>query len=162
MQQQFVNIKREPVDLIQHCIEQRVAHPHLTVHLGCDSVVVGGQIYYVTVVAFRYGRNGAHFIFNKTKVPSYRKSDGKPDIFTRLMHETKSTIDLVQFLTERNIFIKEMLVLEFDFNNMRETKSREHVAIASGWASGFGYENVYLKSDQQVACKAANQICQSC
>lgn len=157
----FVKVNREKVDLIEYCIKQRMNYPDLKVHVGCDSIVVGGNSWFVTVIAFRYGKNGAHFIFNKTRMSPFRMDNGKPDIFRRLLQETKFTMDLAEFLTSNSIFNKTELILEFDFNNMKETRSREHVAIAQGWASGFGYTS-YLKSDMQIACKAANQICQSC
>lgn len=159
---QFVKVNREKVDLMQHCIEQRARHPNLTTHIGCDSVVIGGKIWYVVVVAFRYGKNGAHFIFSKINVPTYRKYDNKPDIFTRLFQEAVYTLEIADFLVDNNIFMKDNLVLEFDYNNMHQTKSTPLVGAAAGMAKGKEYNNIFLKSDMQIACKAANQICQGC
>lgn len=159
--QQFVTIDRVKIDLIEHCFQQRVKHPNLTVHIGCDSVVVGGKIWYVTVVAFRYDKNGAHFIFTKVCVPSYRKHDNKPDIFTRLFQEAVYSLEVADFLVENNIFIKENLVLEFDYNDMKTTKSTPLIGAAAGMATAKGY-NFLLKFDDQIACKAADKICDKC
>mgnify|MGYP006315687415 FL=1 len=57
--------------------------------------------------------------------------------------------------------MKEDIVLEFDYNDMKITKSTPLVGAAAGMATSQGY-NILLKSDLQMACKAANQICQSC
>ena len=158
---QFVTLDRTKVDLIQHCFEQRSQHRNLTIHIGCDSIVRGGTVWYVTAVVFRYGAHGAHFIFSKVNVPSYRKYDNKPDIFTRLFQEAVYTLEIANFLIDNNIFMKEDIVLEFDYNDMKITKSTPLVGAAAGMATSQGY-NILLKSDLQMACKAANQICQSC
>ena len=167
----FFSYKREPIDLFQHCLEQKVRHGNkLTVHIGTDSVSTHGFVHYFTVVAFRYEKNGVHFIFSKEKVQSYRTESGKPDLFTRLLRECQLTMDVAIDLTDKNILSKEQIILEFDYNNLIETVSNKLVSAARGWAVGYGFEYLMKYKDNanrpeqwadQIACKAANHLCQS-
>jgi predicted RNase H-related nuclease YkuK (DUF458 family) len=167
---QFKNYKRQNVDLIQHCLEQRIKHgSDLKIHIGTDSSAAHGFVYYYTVVAFRYGKQGVHFIFVKEKVQSYRTESGKPDLFTKLLRECQLTIDVALKLTQEQIIPKEMIMLEFDYNNLVDTVSNRLVSAAKGWALGYDFkymvkykENAHRPDqwEDQIACKAANHLCQ--
>lgn len=166
----FVTYKREPISLFEHCVQQKVIHKNLTVHIGTDSIAVGGFVYYFTVVAFIYGKEGSHFVFSKEKVQSYRTESGKPDLFTRLLRECQLTMDVAIDLTDNDILSKNQIILEFDYNNVIETISNKLVSAAKGWAAGHGFDYLMkfkenaTKSNEwadQVACKAANHLCQS-
>jgi len=166
----FVNYKREPVDLIEYCLQKRVQYSNdLKVHIGTDSIAIGGNVIYFTVVAFRAGKTGVHFIFTKEKVPSYRTGDGKPDLFTRLYRECTLTLDVAHLLIDANVFTHNDIIIELDYNNLVETISTKVVKATRGTVTGYGYtclakykENA-TKPDQwedQIACKAANHLCQ--
>jgi predicted RNase H-related nuclease YkuK (DUF458 family) len=164
----FQYYDKQPVDLVQHCFDMRVLHGEdLKIHIGTDSVAAHGFVYYFTVVAFRYGNRGVHFIFSKEKVQSYRTEGGKPDLFTRLLRECQLTVDTALLL---NGIPKEMIVLEFDYNNLIETVSNRLVTVAKGWALGYDFkflmkykENAHRPDqwESQIAVKAANHLCQS-
>ena len=172
MQQQFYNYKRQPVDLVQHCFEQRAIHGQdLTVFIGTDSISVGGKIHYFIVVAFRYGKNGVHFIYAKEKVPTYRFENGKPDIDTKLRREGHMTMDLAKFLVDSNIFTKDQIIVEFDYNDAIPTVSTRLIPEMKGLATWFGYQSLtkygeYVLTQNleevtdQIAVKAANHLCQ--
>lgn len=171
---EFKNYKREKVDLIQHCFEQKAKHKNLVVFIGTDSISVGGQVHYFTVVAFRYARNGAHFIYTKEKVPTYRQADGKPDIFTKLWRECQLTIDLSERLIAENVFNRDQIIIELDYNAVVETISNKLIPATKGWALNLGYqvltkygeyvlvefEGGIEKVEEQIAVKAANHLCQ--
>lgn len=184
----FKNYARQDVYLLQHCLEQKAKYGNdLLVFIGTDSISIGGFCHYFTVVAFRYGKSGAHFIYNKSRFPIHRKEGGRPDIFQKLWKEVELTIEIANFLTEENkIFQKEELIIEFDFNGLVKTLSTELVAAAKGYAMQKGYyqslskcncnARVFDKSkiesvevfycgeiieiSEQVAVKAANHLCQ--
>ncbi len=145
-------------NLIKYCVGQKL--DGAKIHIGCDSIVVAGNITYITVIAFRIGKSGVHFIYDKTKIKSYRDSYNKPDIFTRLWKEAQFTIDTANLLIESGLFNHNEIVLEFDYNNVKDTISTKVIAAAVGYAVGSGYTNNLLKSDVQIAVKAANNICQ--
>ncbi len=157
---QFKKYDRSSVDLFQHCLEQKVLREDLSVHIGCDSILVEHNLYYFTVVAFRYNAKGAHFIYDREKRTPYRDGTGKPDIFTKLWEEARFTIELSELLVERGIFNRDELVIEFDYNDIIKTVSTKLIPSATGWAIGLGYKHIILKSESQTACKAANHLCQ--
>lgn len=167
----FQDYKRQGVDLIQHCIEQRVQHGlNLKIHIGTDSQSREGFVYYFTVVAFRHSKTGVHFIYSKERVQSFRTGDNKPDLFTRLWRECKLTMDVAQALVDAQVATKSDIVIELDYNNLIETVSNKLVSSTRGWARGEGYQCLVkykenaTKPDQweeQIAVKAANHLCQT-
>ena len=149
-------------DVNKYIVLYRINHPNTIIHIGCDSVVTGGTINYILVVAFREGKHGVHFIYEKIKLPTYRTAGNKPDVFTRLWQEGRMTIELSEKLIDSKIIIKEDVILEFDYNNVKETISKTLIPSIQGWALGLDYKKILLKSDNQIAVKAANDICQNC
>ena len=183
----FQTYSRKEVDLFQHCLEQKAKFGRdLLVFIGTDSISVGGQCHYFTVIAFRYGNNGAHIIFSKCKFPVQRKENGRPDIFSKLWKEVELTIEVANSLCDNKIFQKDELILEFDFNGLVKTVSTELVAAAKGYSMQKGYyqslskcqtqarvtdpdklefveifyQDEIIKIFEQVAVKAANHLCQ--
>lgn len=175
----FYNYQRKEVDLIQHCLEQKAKFGrNLLVFIGTDSISVGGQCHYFTVVAFRYGKTGAHFIYSKSKFPVVRLEGGKPDIYMKLWREATLTMEIAELLTSEKVFNKEDIVIEFDYNGLVKTLSTQLVAGAKGWAMQLGYNtltkcgqgheestdvifgNEIVTLYEQVAVKAANHLCQ--
>lgn len=172
---EFKNYKREKVDLFQHCLEQRILHKDLTVFIGTDSITTKGEIVYFTVIAFRYGKNGAHFIFSKEKVPSYRFGNGKPDILTKLRREYNLTLDLAELLVKEKVFERDQIIIEFDYNNLVETISTKIIGEARGMATYLGFQSLtkgetqkvivnldgsFKEINDQIAVKAADHLCQ--
>lgn len=167
----FFNYQRQEIDLYQHCLQQRTRYgSDLYVFIGTDSISVGGKVHYFTTIAFRHSKTGVHFIFSKEKVPTFRKGDGKPDIFTKLWKEAELTINLCENLVENNIFNRNQIIVELDYNNVSDTLSRPLIPATRGWAIGLGYQVLTKYGekvlcglewvDEQIACKAANHLCQ--
>lgn len=181
---QFYNYQRREVDLFQHCLEQRAKFgTNLLVFIGTDSISSNGKVHYFSVVAFRYGTNGAHFIFSKSKFPVIRKDNGRPDIYMKLWKETELTMEIANLLVDNKIFTKDDLIIEFDFNGLVKTLSTQLISGAKGWATQLGYQTLskcnpnprdktkcefidilfndeIIRIDQQIAVKAANHLCQ--
>lgn len=182
MEKKIFKHNKIPIDLIAHCIEQRVTHSDLKVFVGTDSISLGGNIHYFSVVAFRYGKQGVHFVYTKETVPSFRKVDGKPDVFLKLWKECELSMALAEYLVEKNVFTRDDIIIELDYNNIAETLSKPLIPATKGWATSAGYQclakipynrNYPVKSDigdmvkvgndwtdVQIACKAANYLCQ--
>lgn len=166
---QFKNYKKEDVDLIQHCLEYKDKFPDLKVHIGCDSIAVNGKITYFTVVAFRYATNGVHFIYFKEVIPVSKKTEGKWGVFMKLRHEAELSISIANLLTEE-IFTKDEIVLELDFNNIVDTLYKGLIPEMQGLATSMGYHTmVKFKDDlfrgqvvteDLIAVKAADHLCQ--
>lgn len=167
----FYTYQRKDVDLFQHCLNERAIHGrNLHVFIGTDSISLGGRVHYFTVIAFRHSKAGAHFIFAKEKVATFRKGDGKPDIFTKLWKEAELTINLCELLVENGIFNRDQIIIELDYNNVADTLSKPLIPATRGWAVGLGYQVLTKYGekvlcglewvDEQIACKAANHLCQ--
>lgn len=154
-------------DVFEYCIVQTLK-PNLRVYIGTDSISKDGNLHYFTVIAFRTGRVGAHFIYNKTTLKSFKDEGGKPDIFNKLWTEARFTIELAELLVEKGIFTREAITLEFDYQSVTDTISKKLNPAVTGWASGLGYafttkynrDHQSLSMPDQVAVKAANYLCQ--
>jgi len=167
---EFKNYKKETVDLIQHCLSKKEQHPDLKVHIGCDSISVAGKITYFAVVAFRYGTNGAHFIYHKEVVPTTAKTKGKWGVFMKLRHEAELSIAIANKLVDELVFTKDDIVLELDFNNIVDTLYKGLIPEMQGLATSMGYHTmVKFKDDlyrgqvvtqDLIAVKAADHLCQ--
>lgn len=166
---QFKNYQKQEVDLIQHCLDYKNRYSDLKIHIGCDSIAVNGKITYFTVVAFRYGINGAHFIYHKEVVPITSKTNGKWGVFMKLRHEAELSISIANKLSEE-IFSKDEIVLELDFNNIVDTLYKGLIPEMHGLATSMGYHcMVKFKDDlfrgqvvteDLIAVKAADHLCQ--
>jgi flavin-dependent dehydrogenase len=77
MEFKIPNSNGKTVDLVQHIYEQKSIHQtDLSIHVGCDSTAKEGIWWYVLVVSFRYGKRGAHYIYQKIKIPAIRVEMG--------------------------------------------------------------------------------------
>lgn len=167
---QFKNYKKEDVDLFSYCHDQWLQHNDLKVHIGCDSIAVNGKITYFLVVAFRFGTNGAHFIYHKEVVPVSKKTEGKWGVFMKLRHEAELSISIANLLVDNAIFTKDEIVLELDFNNIVDTLYKGLIPEMQGLATSMGFHTmVKFKDDlyrgqvvteDLIAVKAADHLCQ--
>lgn len=160
----FKTATNSPIDILEHIAVQKARHgKNLKVHVGTDSASREGSLHYYLVVAFRYSTNGAHFVFHKEKVPIFRHGNDKPDIFSKLWKEAEMTISLCEHIVENGILTREQIVIEMDYNGLRETLSTKLIPATKGWAAGLGYKVITKneKDDIQIAVKAANFLSQS-
>lgn len=160
----FKTATNSPIDILEHIAVQKARHgKNLKVHVGTDSASREGSLHYYLVVAFRYSTNGAHFVFHKEKVPIFRHGNDKPDIFRKLMREAELSILFCEKIVQNNLLERGQIILEMDYNGVKETMSTELISYAKGWAVGLGY-NVITKNEKihaQMAVKAANFLSQS-
>lgn len=154
MRKLFRNVHGETVDEIAYSLDILRKNPGAKIYVGTDSQKRRKTIEYATVIAYRYGTRGAHYIYSKWNVR--RKGYGKGDtlIEKRLRKEIETTMETVQRLDENSIKVHQV---DFDLNCDPKWKSSKFVQMATGWATGLGYK-VSIKPDVQVACKAANHI----
>lgn len=155
----------ERVDLVEYVFLQKSKTPQMKIFVGTDSISREGFWHYVLVVAFRYGNNGAHFIYQKSKIPASRiQMEGKrpkPDIFTKLWKEAEISINCAEYLRLNGIYID---ALEMDYNKAPKWASQKLIAPTKGWAESLGF-NVLLKPSIEkseanlIAVRAADHIC---
>lgn len=144
----------ELVNVIDHTISQLATFPdNLRIYIATDSQNYGGKTVYVTVVVYRYGVRGAHYIYKKDRIPRIR------DHFSRLWKEAELTVEVADIITGE-IPVISIEALEFDYNNKKVTKSSSLVAATKGWAESLGYK-VKVKPDEMIAAKAADHLCRA-
>ena len=153
----FVTIEGVSVDPIEHSFDILRSRPGTKIYVGSDSQKKRKTIEYATVIAYRYGRNGCHFIYRRTSVR--RKGYGRGDelIRRRLIEEVTETLKTATRLIDNSIRVHQ---LDFDLNGDPKWKSEAFVSLATGWAAGIGIKSS-IKPEVQVASKAANNIVNS-
>ena len=151
-------------DIVAYAIAYQAKHRNVKIYIGTDSIAIGGYILYVTAIAFRTGREGAHVVYSKERVTSYRTSTGKPDLKTRLIRETQISCDVADQLIDSKAFQPEDLTIEMDYNNIVATVSKSVIPWATSMVV---WKNIKFnlkftdrgKVEEQYAVKAANHIC---
>lgn len=151
MEKYFNTMDGKRVNIVEHTLEQIAKYPHLKMYIGTDSQDDGQDTTYATAVLYRYGTNGAHFIYFRENIPRVW------DMFTRLYAEGHRTIDTAQIVREEIPSIK-FEALEFDYADVKKTLSSRVVAALRGWVKGLDMKASF-KSGEQLATKAADQIC---
>lgn len=145
----FRKVNGEKVDVVEHTLEILKDCPHTDIHIGTDSQNIADYTSYSTVIAYRFGGRGVHYISHKQKVPKIM------DKWTRLWKETEYSIEVAEWLKEK---IKVKIQIDLDYNLDEKHFSSKLVQASKGWATSLGYE-VNLKPDMQVATRAADYQC---
>ena len=150
MDRYFRTEQNERVNVIEHCREVLAKEPTARILIGTDSQNSKTHSKYSTVVVFRYGLRGAHYIYCNVKVPKIK------DLFSRLFKECELSLDIAEFITKNSSYKIE--AIELDFNDLKKTKSTPLISATKGWVESLGYKAI-LKSGEMIACKAADHIC---
>lgn len=145
----FRDITGKVVDPIKHTLEVIKNFPHVEIHIGSDSQNVGKETKYATVIAFRLGTRGVHYILSKSKCPLIA------DMWTRLWKEAELSIDTAEWLTQQ---VSVRVEIDMDYNEDENFKSHKLISAAKGWANSLGYK-VNVKPKSQIATRAADYHC---
>ena len=145
----FKDIKGNRIDPVAHTLEIIKNYPNAEVHIGTDSQNIGKQTRYTTVIAYRLGTRGVHYILGKAQITIIR------DMWTRLWKEAEKSIDVAEWLTQQ---IAIRVEIDMDYNGDENFKSHKLIAAAKGWANSLGYK-VNIKPNNQIATRAADHHC---
>lgn len=133
-------------------------YPDAKIHIGTDSQRKKRKwIAFATVIAFRYGTRGVHFIY------AFERKKMFETLHERLMHEVTLTVEIVTWLYENMKGIK-VEALEADVNEDKKWKSHKSYSACVGYLIGVSQvvsAQVLAKPDLLVAIRAANNICNS-
>ena len=150
MEKYFKTEQGERVSVIEHCAEILSNNPNTEILIGTDSQNSKTESKYSTVIVFRNGLRGAHYIYNTVKVPKIK------DLFSRLFKECELSIDIAEFISKNSSF--KVSAIELDYNDFKKTKSTPLISATKGWIESLGYKAI-LKSGEMIAAKAADHIC---
>ncbi len=145
----FKNIKGERIDPIAHTLKILKDYPNVQIHIGSDSQNVGKKTRYATVIAYRYGSRGVHYILSKKNEVLLK------DMWSRLWKEAEMSIDVAEWLTNQ---ISVRVEIDMDYNSDENFKSSKLISATKGWANSLGYK-VNVKPNNQIATKAADYHC---
>ena len=149
MKQVFKTIKGERVNVVQHTLDILRENPNVQIHIGTDSQNFGRVTSYSTVIAYRFGSRGVHYIASKQKIPVIK------DMWTKLWKEAELSIEVAEWLTQQ---INVKVEIDMDYNGDEGHKSHKLISAAKGWANSLGYK-VNVKPNNQIATRAADHHC---
>ena len=145
----FIDTKGNKVDPIIHTKKILNKNPFVSIHIGTDSQSRAKKTQFATVIAYRYGNRGVHYILSKVGFPKIK------DLWTRLWKEAEMSINVSELITNSlNISVE----IDMDYNEDNNFKSNKLVAATKGWANSLGYK-VNVKPNIQIATKAAYHHC---
>ena len=145
----FKDIKGNKIDPLRHTTKLLNEYPHLQIYVGSDSQNLGKKTEYCTVIAYKLGNRGVHYILYKKKQIIIK------DLWSRLWHETELSIDTAEWLNQK---IKVGIEIDMDYNENEVYKSNKLISAAKGWANSLGYK-VNVKPQMQIATRAADYNC---
>ncbi len=149
MNRVFRTVQGESVDVVSHTLDVLNECPYVEVHIGTDSQNHRRSTVYVTVIAYRYGNRGVHYILHKQKMKKIK------DKWTRLWNEADYSIEVAEWLTKK---VKVQVEIDLDYNSQEKHFSSKLVPPVVGWATSLGYKT-NIKPDNQIATKAADHHC---
>jgi predicted RNase H-related nuclease YkuK (DUF458 family) len=117
--------------------------------VGTDSQSLAKKTQYITVIAYKYGNRGVHYILKKRGVPQIK------DLWTRLWRETELSIDIAETIKKSLNIIPQ---IDLDYNENENFKSNKLVNASKGLANSLGYK-VNIKPHIQIATRAADYHC---
>ena len=127
----FIDIKGNKVDPVIHTQKILSKNPFVSIHIGTDSQSRAKKTQFATVIAYRYGNRGVHYILSKVGFPKIK------DLWTRLWKEAEMSINVSELITNSlNISVE----IDMDYNEDNNFKSNKLVAATKGWANSLGYK----------------------
>ena len=145
----FRDIQGHRLDPIEHTLNILKEYPNVQIHIGSDSQNIGKSTKYATVIAYRFGSRGVHYILSK------KQELLTEDMWTRLWQEAEMSIDVAEWLTHQ---VSVRVEIDMDYNSDKSFKSNKLISATKGWANSLGYK-VNVKPNNQIATRAADYHC---
>ena len=145
----FRDIQGHRLDPIEHTLNILKEYPNVQIHIGSDSQNIGKSTKYATVIAYRFGSRGVHYILSKKQEVLIE------DMWTRLLQEAEMSIDVAEWLTHQ---VSVRVEIDMDYNSDTNFKSNKLISATKGWANSLGYK-VNVKPNNQIATRAADYHC---
>lgn len=145
----FKDISGKRIDTLAHTLNILKKNPSVEIHVGSDSQSVGKQTIYCTVIAYRFGNRGVHYVLSKTAVPLIN------DMWTRLWKEAELSIEVAEWISK---LVPLKIEIDMDYNKDENFQSYKLISAAKGWANSLGYK-VNVKPNNQIATRAADHHC---
>ena len=145
----FKDISGKRIDTLAHTLNILKKNPSVEIHVGSDSQSVGKQTIYCTVIAYRFGNRGVHYVLSKKAEPLIS------DMWTRLWKEAELSIEVAEWISK---LVPLKIEIDMDYNEDENFQSYKLISAAKGWANSLGYK-VNVKPHNQIATRAADHHC---
>ena len=142
----FKDIKGNNIDPVNHTLSIIKDFPSVKIHVGSDSQNIGKQTNYTSVIAYKLGTRGVHYILSKSSVTII------DDMWKRLWLEAEHSIIVAEWLTKQ---ISVKVEIDMDYNSDEAYRSNKLISATKGWANSLGYK-VNVKPNSQIATRAAD------
>jgi predicted RNase H-related nuclease YkuK (DUF458 family) len=150
MKKVFWTLQNQKIEILSYTLDQINDNPDTLIYIGGDSKLrSNGTIIYYIVIAYRYGRRGVHYVYNKEVV------DRKMNKLDRLMGEIERIMMFATWFSENSPI--RLHAIDFDINQDKRYYSNRLLNLAVGWGGSLGVP-VYTKPDEVVASKAADYL----
>lgn len=122
----FINVQNKVVNPLRYARDVLRNNPDITLYVGSDSQNRRRFTTFATVIAFRNGSRGTHFIFSREHVKPRMRS-----VEHRLMEEWRRTVDVANWLMQNGIRVD---CVEFDANRDSRWGSNRIIDVAVSYA----------------------------
>lgn len=123
----FINVHNQVVNPLKYVRDMLYHNPDISLYVGSDSQNRRRFTTFATVIAFRNGTRGTHFIFSREHVKPRMVS-----VEHRLMEEWRRTVEVANWLMDNGIKID---YVEFDANRDDRWRSNRIIDVATAYAS---------------------------
>ena len=137
------------VDIISHTLSVLEKCPHAVIHVGTDSQNGGDKTKYSTVIAYRLGTRGVHYIHKNFYVEKIK------DKWDRLSKEAEYSIEVALWLQGK---INVEIQIDLDYNEDSKYFSNKLIPMTVGWITSLGFK-CNVKPNVQIATRAADHQC---
>ena len=103
----FKDVKGNNIDPVNHTLSILKEYPYAKIHIGSDSQNVGKKTNYTSVIAYRLGTRGVHYILSKSSCEAIN------DIWKRLWLEAEYSIKVAEWLTKQ---VSVQVEIDMDYN----------------------------------------------
>ena len=132
-------------------IQKIMQEDDVRIYVGSDSQTVNSETtIYATVIAFHYGRRGAHVIYHREKKPIIH------DRYARLWEEVVRSIETALFIREECGYDVEFI--DLDLNEDPKYQSNTVLRSALGYVQALGFKPRY-KPNCPYSISIADQLC---
>ena len=125
----FKDVKGNNIDPVNHTLYILKTYPHAKIHIGSDSQNIGKKTNYTSVIAYRLGTRGVHYILSKSSC------DVINDIWKRLWLEAEYSIKVAEWLTKQ---VSVQVEIDMDYNSDENHRSNKLMSATKGWANSLG------------------------
>ena len=147
----FRKVNGDGVNVVEHTLEVLKKYPSVEIHIGTDSQVYSPIVKYASVIAYKYGPRGVHYIVSKQTLPFVKR-----DSWTRLWKEAEFSIEIAEWLTSKiNVKVK----IDMDYNEDETFLSSKLIPAAKGYAQSLGYTVNIKPNEDRFAVFAADYEC---